>query len=149
MLNGVAVESAELSGTRISRGRAVMLALSDIKLAHSVFAMPLAVLGAFLAAPVFRSLNDAGPVPQALGPKPQATLSTFLFQLLLIIACMFFARTWAMLVNRLADWKFDRENPRTARRAIASGRLAPRAGLLVALGCAACFVGACSLFWAL
>ena len=110
--------------------RSTLLALSDIKLAHSVFALPFAVLGAFLAA-------RAGDVP---APR-------FAGQLALILLCMFFARTWAMLVNRLADWRFDRENPRTARRIIASGRLSPREGWLVALACAACFMICCALFW--
>lgn len=108
----------------------ILLALSDIKLAHSVFALPFAVLGAFLAA-------HAGAVP---APR-------FAGQLALILLCMFFARTWAMLVNRLADWRFDRDNPRTARRVIASGRLSPREGWLVALACASCFMICCTLFW--
>ena len=65
--------------------------------------------------------------------------------LLLVVVCMVLARTWAMLINRWADWRFDRENPRTSGRAIASGRLSPRAGLAVALACAAGFVGVCGL----
>lgn len=99
--------------------RRVIVALSDIKLAHSVFALPFAVLGAVMAA------RDWQRLPAQLG---------------LIVVCMFLARTWAMLVNRLADWKFDRDNPRTARRAVASGRLAPRDGWLVALSCAIAFI---------
>ncbi len=60
---------------------------------------------------------------------------------------MFLARTWAMLVNRLADWKFDRANPRTAQRAIARGDLSPGAALAIALACAALFTAAASLFY--
>lgn len=130
--------------------RAAALALSDIKIAHSVFALPFAVLAAFLAAPAFRDAagghppaalaGDARPGPQAQGPAP------FVLQLGLIVLCMFFARTWAMLVNRLADWRFDRANPRTAKRAIARGDLSPRGALGVALSCAACFMGVCALF---
>ena len=44
-------------------------------------------------------------------------------QLLLIVLCMVFARTAAMLFNRLADWEIDQRNPRTAAR----HRLVPRA----------------------
>lgn len=111
--------------------RHIFLALSDIKLAHSVFALPFSLLGGALALdPV------ADRTPARLGG---------LFGL--VVVCMFFARTWAMLVNRLADWRFDRENPRTARRAVASGLLSPRQGWAVALGCAAGFVVACSGFW--
>jgi 4-hydroxybenzoate polyprenyltransferase len=60
---------------------------------------------------------------------------------------MFFARTWAMLVNRLADWRYDAANPRTSRRAVASGRLSARDGWLVAIGCAIGFALACAGFW--
>ena len=35
---------------------------------------------------------------------------------LLVLACMVFARTAAMLFNRLADWSLDQRNPRTATR---------------------------------
>lgn len=105
------------------------LAAGDIKLAHSVFAMPFALLGAFLAKP-----QDS--------PWP-----TFLGQLALVALCMFLARTWAMLINRLADARFDAANPRTSRRAIASGALAPRDGRRIAAWCAALFILAAGGFW--
>jgi 4-hydroxybenzoate polyprenyltransferase len=60
---------------------------------------------------------------------------------------MFFARTWAMLVNRLADRRIDLANPRTAGRALPAGRLSARDGVVIALACAALFVGSASLFW--
>ena len=102
---------------------------ADIKLAHSVFALPFAVLGAFLARPV-----DA-PWPRFGG------------QLALVVMCMVIARTWAMVVNRLADRDIDARNPRTARRAFASGRLTRSRGIAVLIGCNLLFVGACSAFW--
>jgi len=98
------------------------IAARDIKLAHSVFAMPFAVLGAFLA----RSADE--------------TAGRFVGQLALVIVCMIAARTWAMLVNRIADRKFDALNPRTARRAFASGALSTRYGVLLLVGSAAVFV---------
>lgn len=107
------------------------LALRDIKIAHSVFALPFAVLGAFLSA--------AAPIAW---PR-------FTGALAIIVGCMVLARTWAMLVNRLADREFDARNPRTARRAVASGALRPRDALVVALACAAGFLGLCALFGAL
>lgn len=106
------------------------LAAGDIKLAHSVFALPFAVLGAFIA-------------------RPEGSRGAFAGQLGLVVVCMVLARTWAMLFNRLADARYDRANPRTARRVIASGRLSERDGWAVALGCAALFCGAAGLFWAL
>lgn len=106
------------------------LAAADIKLAHSVFALPFAVLGAFLARPA-----------DALWPR-------FAGQLALIVACMVFARTWAMLVNRLADRTIDARNPRTHRRVLAAGKLSPRDGLFIALASAAAFIACTALFWA-
>lgn len=104
------------------------LAAADIKLAHSVFALPFAVLGAFLAR------------------RPEASWGRFAGQLALIVACMVAARTWAMLVNRLADRRFDAANPRTAHRVFASGRLSPARGWAVAFAAAGLFVGTTALF---
>jgi len=96
--------------------RRLSLAMGDIKLAHSIFAMPFAILGAFLVAPRiadFPSFIDWA----KLG-----------WMLPLIVACMVFARTCAMLFNRLVDAKMDIHNPRTAGRAFATGELATRDG---------------------
>lgn len=106
----------------------LLLALSDIKIAHSVFALPFALLAAFIARP------------------EHSGSARFAAQLALIVLCMFFARTWAMLINRLADRRFDKDNPRTARRVIASGRLSPRNGWIIALAIAAAFIAACAGF---
>ncbi|MBX3407647.1 MAG: putative 4-hydroxybenzoate polyprenyltransferase [Phycisphaeraceae bacterium] len=105
------------------------LAAADIKIAHSIFALPFAVLGAFMARPEGSSWQR------------------FAGQLAIVVACMVLARTWAMLVNRLADRDIDAANPRTQRRVIASGRLSARDGLLVALACAAGFIACAALFW--
>lgn len=102
---------------------------ADIKLAHSVFALPFAVLGAFLARP------------------PDGAWSRFAGQLALVVVCMVLARTWAMVVNRLADRDIDARNPRTARRAFASGRLPLSRGVAVLVACNVLFLGACSLYW--
>ncbi len=105
----------------------------DIKLAHSVFALPFAVVGAFLAGPF---------------PTPSWGASRgFAAKLALVAVCMVAARTWAMVVNRLADRDFDRQNQRTKRRAFASGELSPRQGARALVLCAMLFLAACSLFW--
>lgn len=91
----------------------------DIKLLHSVFALPFALLATFLAA-------DAFPGWPRLG---------------LIVGCMFFARTFAMLANRYVDRAIDARNPRTAGRAIPAGRLRP-GEVLVAMG--VCAIGLCT-----
>jgi 4-hydroxybenzoate polyprenyltransferase len=105
------------------------IAAADIKLAHSIFALPFALLGAFLA-------RDR-----------TAPWSQFALQLALVVLCMVFARTWAMLFNRLADRRYDAANPRTARRAFAAGRLSPGQGWILALASAALFILGASGFW--
>ncbi len=93
----------------------------DIKLSHSVFALPFALLAMFLAA-----AYDGGQLPR----WGEAGL---------IVLCMVLARTFAMTVNRWADAKIDAANPRTAKRAIPGGRLSRPFVLGVALLCAALF----------
>lgn len=104
------------------------IAAADIKLAHSVFALPFALLGAFMARPAGAAWGRFGSI------------------LLLVVLCMVFARTWAMLINRIADRRFDAENPRTTGRALASGRLSPGEARLAAWGSAAAFAACTSLF---
>jgi len=111
----------------------VALAAADIKLAHSVFALPFAILGAFMSRPTDGAGHEGWP--------------RFGAQLVIIVACMVFARTWAMLVNRLADRRIDARNPRTRRRVIAAGRLSVRDGIAMAFASAAAFIACTSLFW--
>jgi 4-hydroxybenzoate polyprenyltransferase len=70
--------------------------LEMIKFKHTVFAMPFALMGAFLAK---RGVPD---------------LETFWW----IILAMVGARTCAMGFNRIVDREFDKQNPRTASRAL-------------------------------
>jgi 4-hydroxybenzoate polyprenyltransferase len=76
----------------------------DIKIHHTVFAMPWAILSAALAGRTFPG-------------------SLTVAKILLIVACMVTARTVAMAANRLIDADLDSKNPRTARRALPSGSL--------------------------
>jgi 4-hydroxybenzoate polyprenyltransferase len=78
-----------------------------IKFEHSVFALPFALTGALLA-------GRYG-LPTAGWP----TLRQFLW----IIVAMVGARSFAMTVNRIIDLRYDRENPRTANRALPTGAL--------------------------
>lgn len=105
------------------------LAAIDIKLSHSVFALPFAVLGGVLARPTDERWSISWQ------------------KLALVVACMVLARTWAMLVNRIADAGIDAQNPRTVRRAVASGRLHPARARLFAGACALLFVAVCAAFW--
>ena len=79
--------------------------LEMIKFEHSVFALPFALTGALLAA---RATRHSWPS---------------LRQILWIIAAMVAARSAAMTMNRIADLRFDRENPRTKQRALPTGAL--------------------------
>jgi len=93
--------------------------LTDIKLAHSVFALPFAGLGLLVG---------------TRGQPPTALL------LLQFAAAMLLARSAAMGWNRLADRRLDATNPRTATRALPAGRVSPRAMAAFTLACAAGFV---------
>src|SRR3989440_5523225 len=79
-----------------------------IRFSHTVFALPFA-LGALLV---------------ATHGRPSGRL------LALVLACMIFARTAAMLFNRIVDWSLDQRNPRTAAR----HRLISRPVALLLLG---------------
>ena len=96
----------------------------DIKISHTVFALPFALLSTFLAAGGF-------PAPGIL---------------LLILVCMVTARTVAMAANRLLDARLDALNPRTAGRAIPSGRLSASFYVTVLVGSAFAFVAAAAGF---
>ena len=77
------------------------LTLEMIKIEHTLFALPFALLGAVLA---------ANGVPTA-------------WQIFWIAVAMVGARSAAMAFNRLADRNIDARNPRTATRALPAGLL--------------------------
>jgi 4-hydroxybenzoate polyprenyltransferase len=82
--------------------------LEMIKFEHSVFALPFALTGALLAARVTHKTPSGWPT---------------LRQILWIVIAMVAARSAAMTMNRIADVRYDRENPRTQTRALATGAL--------------------------
>lgn len=98
---------------------------ADIKLSHSVFALPWAILAMVMA-----SRQNQPPV-------------LYLGQILLIVLCMVTARTVAMGMNRILDASLDRLNPRTARRAIPSGRLSIPFFTSITVVCALGFAVSC------
>ena len=84
---------------------------SLVLFAHTVFAMPFAIIGFFLA----------------------ITTTTYefdWFRLFLMLLCMVFARNAAMAFNRYLDRNIDAQNPRTAIRDIPSGRISSKQALL-------------------
>jgi 4-hydroxybenzoate polyprenyltransferase len=108
-------------------------AAADIKIAHSMFAMPFAVLASFMAA------AGDGPIEW----------TRFAMQLVLVVFAMILARTAAMLANRLIDREIDARNPRTRGRAIPAGRLSPRRAAAFITVAGAGFMLVCLMFGAL
>jgi 4-hydroxybenzoate polyprenyltransferase len=84
--------------------------LEMIKFEHSVFALPFALMGALLAARYSHATGAAGNWPTWQ-------------QIAWIIVAMVGARSAAMTMNRIIDLRYDRENPRTRTRALATGAL--------------------------
>jgi 4-hydroxybenzoate polyprenyltransferase len=72
-----------------------------VKIEHTIFALPFAFLGAFLAARGLPELRQIG----------------------WIVVAMIGARSAAMAFNRLVDLPFDARNPRTANRALPQKQL--------------------------
>ena len=83
----------------------IRIVLEMIKFEHSVFALPFALTGALLAARVSR---NGWPTWRQIG---------------WIVVAMVAARSAAMTINRIVDLRYDRENPRTSKRALATGDL--------------------------
>ena len=94
---------------------------SLVKFAHTVFAMPFALVAFLLAT-----------------QEPGARFSWLL--LLQIVGCMVFARNAAMGFNRWADRQIDAQNPRTAGRDVPAGRITPQQALTFSIVNAALFV---------
>ncbi len=88
--------------------------LSLIKFSHTIFAMPFALVGFFLASYQL----DSG-------------FSVKLF--FLVVLCMVFARSAAMAFNRFLDRDIDVKNPRTAIREIPAGIISPSSVLFFVL----------------
>src|SRR3954465_14910390 len=81
-----------------------------IRFSHTIFALPFALAALIVAA----------------NGWPSARI------LLLVIVCMVFARTAAMLFNRIVDWSLDQRNPRTASRHLLVSKLSAVVLLILA-----------------
>jgi 4-hydroxybenzoate polyprenyltransferase len=86
--------------------------LSLIKFSHTIFALPFALIGFFLA------INTS-------------TVSINWVTLIYVVLCMVFARSAAMAFNRFIDRKIDLANPRTAKvREIPNGTISSKSALI-------------------
>lgn len=111
-------------GAAAQRSDGVRPYLRLVAFQHSVFALPFALQGAWLA---------------ARGVPPWRALA-------LIVVCAVAARTAAMAFNRLVDANLDAANPRTHRRELVTGALRRRSvAALVAASSAVFVAGAYTL----
>lgn len=95
--------------------------LSLVKFSHTIFAMPFAFIGYFLAL--------------------HQTESAFSWKLfILVVLCMVFARNAAMAFNRFIDREIDIKNPRTAIREIPAGIIRAKSALLFVIINSALFI---------
>jgi 4-hydroxybenzoate polyprenyltransferase len=95
---------------------------SLVKISHTIFSLPFALIGFSIA------LNDN---------KQRLDIRI----LLMILLCIFFARNAAMGFNRFVDREFDKKNPRTAFREIPKNIIRPTSALLFVLLNAFLFMG--------
>lgn len=95
--------------------------LSLVKFSHTIFAMPFAFIGYFLAI--------------------HQTNASFDWKLLVfVVLCMIFARNAAMAFNRFIDREIDIKNPRTAIREIPAGIINAKSALIFVIINSALFV---------
>ena len=83
---------------------------SLVLFAHTIFALPFAIIGFFLAVTTTNNHFDW-------------------LKLVLMLLCMVFARNSAMAFNRYLDRDIDAINPRTQKRDIPAGRISANAAL--------------------
>src|ERR1700712_2362262 len=84
--------------------------LSLVTFTHTIFAMPFAFIGFFLAVTTTDHRFDW-------------------LKLVLMVLCMVFARNSAMAFNRYLDRDIDAKNPRTKQRDVPAGRISPTSAL--------------------
>jgi len=95
--------------------------LSLVKINHTIFSLPFAMIGFSLAA-----------------KEKSENLSLYLLSL--VILCVLFARNAAMSFNRYVDREFDKKNPRTSLRELPREIIRPRSALLFVIINAALFI---------
>jgi len=98
--------------------RKIRIILEMIKFEHTIFALPFAIMSAFLASNGFPELS----------------------KIFWILVAMAGARGCAMAFNRIADAKYDKENPRTQNRAIPVGLISKNAVWLFTIASASLLV---------
>jgi 4-hydroxybenzoate polyprenyltransferase len=126
--------------------------LSLIKFSHTIFAMPFAMIGFFLAIYKLDIGSGQWNLNKSIGWGWDSTNFVYkenlLTKFILVVLCMVFARSAAMAFNRYLDRKFDAKNPRTAIREIPAGIISSHSALrFVILNSVAFIVCAFLLNW--
>ncbi len=88
-------------GKNFSYFRKLKIILETIKFAHTIFALPFAFIGAILAQRGIPSI----------------------YKIFWILVAMIGARSGAMATNRIFDYRFDKENPRTKNWPLVKGEI--------------------------
>jgi 4-hydroxybenzoate polyprenyltransferase len=106
--------------------KSILNFINLVKFEHTLFALPFALIGFFLASKLESNY-----------------LSISL--LIKVLACMIFARNAAMGFNRYLDRNFDAANPRTAKREIPAGIVSPGIALMFVIANSILFIVVCRL----
>lgn len=116
------MQNVNVASSPVSWSKAISFFVQDIKIAHSVFALPFAASALLLFGTI---------------PNTQ--------QGLLLLVCMVSARSFAMGLNRLLDAKVDEQNPRTKSRMIPAGKLSISHAIILNAVCGLIFVASAFL----
>nr|WP_146577351.1 UbiA-like polyprenyltransferase [Neorhodopirellula pilleata] len=108
--------------------------LGLIRFSHTIFALPFAILAAFLA----------WSTPLAFGSNETPAIR--MWDIVGVLLCMVFARSAAMAFNRLVDHRVDAANPRTATRHLPAGVLSRRSVTVFTAACCLGFVASTLFF---
>jgi 4-hydroxybenzoate polyprenyltransferase len=122
--------------------------LSLIKFSHTIFAMPFALIGFFLALHNYPAEYGEWKLNNTITSEGRGIHygpAYIVSRLVLVVLCMILARSAAMAFNRYLDRKWDALNPRTAIREIPKGIITPKNALAFTIGCSVLFV-VCTFF---
>ena len=119
--------------------------LSLVKFAHTIFALPFALIG-FCLGVISLKILSTWPTSVVPGWHTVIYSPEYLAKLfILVLFCMVFARSAAMAFNRYLDANFDAKNPRTAVREIPAGILKANSVLLFVIANCLLFIACCFL----
>src|SRR3982750_1250999 len=120
--------------------------LSLVRFSHTIFALPFALIGFFLATlrnPLYiiaRQWNLNSTIGWGWDMTNFAWWKSIGIKFILVLICMVTARSAAMAFNRYLDRHFDEKNPRTAIREIPKGIISADSALRFTIASCIIFV---------